>query len=401
MAAHRPPRAQARSLRARSRASARRCRRSTASWPTASRRRSHERGAPGWSCSATPPRSSPTIDPAAAAEGVIFTDLDTAVERAPGLVARIPHDQGGAGRLRQVRGAARGLLAGRHRSSTCRRASPSSCRSARSRSRRRPASSIFTHTLIVLEEDAEAFLVDAYHSRDAGGAVVRLGRGRADRRARARKLRYVQVQDWGRNVWNFMTERAILDRDATLNSLHVTLGSKFTKNSIGSHLRGENALAEMLGIYFGDGDQFFDHHTWQLHESPYATSDLEFKGALRGQRALGLLRPDQGLRGRAEDRRLPAEPQPGPEPRGAGRLDPEPRDRRERRPLHARRDHLAGRGGAPLLPAGARHPADRGAEADRRGLLPPGYRPDPGRGDPGLPGERDRPQGRSVTGFGS
>jgi len=42
-----------------------------------------------------------------------------------------------------------------------------------------------------------------------------------------------------------------------------------------------NALAEMLGIFFADGDQFFDHHTWQLHESPYATSDLEFKGALK------------------------------------------------------------------------------------------------------------------------
>ena len=96
------------------------------------------------------------------------------------------------------------------------------------------------------------------------------------------KLRYVQVQDWGRNVWNFMTERAILGQDATLNSLHVTLGAKFSKSSIAAHLRGKNTLAEMLGIYFGDGDQFFDHHTWQLHESPYGTSDLEFKGALKG-----------------------------------------------------------------------------------------------------------------------
>jgi Fe-S cluster assembly protein SufD len=96
------------------------------------------------------------------------------------------------------------------------------------------------------------------------------------------KLRYVQVQDWGRNVWNFMTERATLAQDATLNSLHVALGSKFSKASIGSHLRGKNTLAEMLGIYFADGDQFFDHHTWQLHESPYGTSDLEFKGALKG-----------------------------------------------------------------------------------------------------------------------
>jgi Fe-S cluster assembly protein SufD len=95
------------------------------------------------------------------------------------------------------------------------------------------------------------------------------------------RLRYVQVQDWGRNVWNFMTERSILKRDAEMKNLQVTLGSKFSKNSIGSHLRGENSLAEMLGIFFADGDQFFDHHTWQLHESPQATSDLEYKGALK------------------------------------------------------------------------------------------------------------------------
>jgi Fe-S cluster assembly protein SufD len=82
-----------------------------------------------------------------------------------------------------------------------------------------------------------------------------------------------------------------------LKSLEVTLGSKFTKNSIGSHLRGENALAEMLGIFFGDQDQFFDHHTWQLHESPYATSDLEFKGALKeGARSVysGLIKVEEG-----------------------------------------------------------------------------------------------------------
>jgi len=139
---------------------------------------------------------------------------------------------------------------------------------------------IFNHTLIVVEDNAEAFLVDAYQSETketasfASGVVeLILGRGA--------KLRYVQLQDYGRNVWNMMTERATLGRDATLNSLHVTLGSKWTKNSIGSHLQGENSLAEMLGIYFGDSDQFFDQHTWQLHESPYATSDLEFKGALR------------------------------------------------------------------------------------------------------------------------
>ncbi len=145
-----------------------------------------------------------------------------------------------------------------------------------------PANSVFTHTLVILEDGAEAFVADAYGSETFEGqsfasGVVELMLGPAS------KLRYVQMQDWGRDVWNFMTERAILENDATLNSLHVTLGSRFSKNSIGSHLRGEDSLAEMLGISFADGDQFFDHHTWQLHESPYATSDLEFKGALKDQ----------------------------------------------------------------------------------------------------------------------
>ena len=144
-----------------------------------------------------------------------------------------------------------------------------------------PGSALFTHTLAVIEQGAEAFVVDSYSSETqerqafTSGVVELILRDDA-------KLRYVQVQDWGRHTWNIMTERAILGRDATLNSLHVTLGAKFSKSSIGSHLRGENSLAEMLGIYFGDGDQFFDHHTWQLHESPHATSDLEFKGALKG-----------------------------------------------------------------------------------------------------------------------
>ena len=157
-------------------------------------------------------------------------------------------------------------------------------------------SSVFTHTLAVLEEGAEAFLVDAYSSptqedQAFASGVVELVIGKGA------KLRYVQVQDWGRHVWNFMTERANISADATLNSLHVTLGGKFTKNAISSRLMGQNSLAEMLGIFFADEDQFFDHHTWQLHEAPHATSDLEFKGALKDHaRSVysGLIKVEEG-----------------------------------------------------------------------------------------------------------
>ena len=219
------------------------------------------------------------ISPELAAKGVIFTDLDTAVQQHPELVQRYFMTQAitpefgkyealhaafwqGGSFLYVPKGVTVELP---FRSFTVAEA---------------PGASVFTHTLAVLEEGAEAFLVDAYRSesqedQSLASGVVELILGKHS------TLRYVQVQDWGRHVWNFMTERAVIDNDATLNSLHVTLGSKFTKNSISSRLVGQNSLAEMLGIFFADGDQFFDHHTWQLHESPHATSDLEFKGALK------------------------------------------------------------------------------------------------------------------------
>ena len=37
----------------------------------------------------------------------------------------------------------------------------------------------------------------------------------------------------------------------------------------------------MLGLYFADGHQHIDHQTRQNHISPYASSDLLFKGAIK------------------------------------------------------------------------------------------------------------------------
>jgi len=219
------------------------------------------------------------VSPEVTAQGVIFTDLDTAIQQHPDLVKdsfateAVPASFGKFEALHAAfwqtgsflyvpRGVAVELPFRAFAIDT------------------KVGQATFTHSLAVLEESAEAFLVDAFQSETQEEATYTSAVVELILRQNA-KLRYVQVQDWGRHVWNFMTERATLARDAELKSLQVTLGSKFTKNSIGAHLRGENALAEMLGIFFADGDQFFDHHTWQLHESPYATSDLEFKGALK------------------------------------------------------------------------------------------------------------------------
>jgi Fe-S cluster assembly protein SufD len=61
------------------------------------------------------------------------------------------------------------------------------------------------------------------------------------------------------------------------------VGSKLTKNFSELDLAGEGANGRMSGFYFTDGTQHLDHDTQQNHLAPRTTSDLLFKGALRGQ----------------------------------------------------------------------------------------------------------------------
>lgn len=143
------------------------------------------------------------------------------------------------------------------------------------------APAILAHTLVVLEDNAHAVLIDEFISPTAesgqgfsNGAVEHYV-------AKNAHLRYFNVQDWGRHFWHFNTQRLIAERDSTTNSLTILLGSKLTKSNVESSLRGEGATSEMLGIYFGDGTQHFDQHTIQDHVKPNTTSDLLFKGALR------------------------------------------------------------------------------------------------------------------------
>lgn len=158
------------------------------------------------------------------------------------------------------------------------------------------AAAILAHTLVILEEGASATFIDEFVSptgdqQGFSNGAVELFTGRGAR------LRYVNVQDWGRNVYHFNTQRLVASRDSNTNSLSIVLGSKLTKSNVESALNGEGSTSEMLGIYFGDGTQHIDQHTIQDHLQPHTTSDLLFKGVLRDRaRSVfsGLIRVEPG-----------------------------------------------------------------------------------------------------------
>jgi Fe-S cluster assembly protein SufD len=96
-------------------------------------------------------------------------------------------------------------------------------------------------------------------------------------------MRFVELQSWGRHVWNFTHERARVERGGNLDWIFGAIGSRLTKNFSELDLAGEGAQGRMSGFYFTDANQHLDHDTQQNHLAPHTTSDLLFKGALKGK----------------------------------------------------------------------------------------------------------------------
>ena len=138
---------------------------------------------------------------------------------------------------------------------------------------------VFPHTILVVEEGASVTFIDRYVSPDlesalsVGGVEIFAGPNS--------QVRYVSLQDWGRGVTHLSVQRARIDRDAQVRSLAVTFGADLSRTEVESVLAGPGGHSEMLGVYFTDGSQHFDHRSLQDHVAPHCTSDLLYKGALR------------------------------------------------------------------------------------------------------------------------
>ncbi|GAC1366515.1 MAG: Fe-S cluster assembly protein SufD [Actinomycetota bacterium] len=138
----------------------------------------------------------------------------------------------------------------------------------------------FPHNLIVVEEGAAVVFIDRYTSPDLttpslSDSAVEVVAGDGS------SVTFVAIQEYGRGVWHFQTQRAICGRGAALRSLVVTLGATFSRAQVETVLAGERGDVQMLGLYFAEADQHFDMRTLQDHAAPRCTSDLLYKGALK------------------------------------------------------------------------------------------------------------------------
>src|SRR3954470_8516028 len=138
---------------------------------------------------------------------------------------------------------------------------------------------IFPHTLLIADRGSEVTFIDRYVSppleRALSDAVVEIV---AQDGAR---VRYLALQDYGAGVTHLSVQKAQVGRDAEVRSLSVAFGASVARAEADTVLLGDGGSSEMLGVYFGDGEQHIDHRSVQDHVGSRTSSDLLYKGALR------------------------------------------------------------------------------------------------------------------------
>ena len=135
-------------------------------------------------------------------------------------------------------------------------------------------------TLIILEDGAEATFLYESASVDEQSAGMHCGATELIV-APGAVLRFVNLQNWGDRVWHFAHQKALVDRDASLQWTIAALGSRLAKVNQHVGLVGEGARCQVNGVLFTEGTQHLTYHTLQHHEAPGCNSDFLYKAALQ------------------------------------------------------------------------------------------------------------------------
>jgi Fe-S cluster assembly protein SufD len=143
----------------------------------------------------------------------------------------------------------------------------------------RGGQAVFTRTLIVAHTGSRVSFVDEILSDDlesqslVSSSVEVIAQDAA-------QVQYAGIQRLGHGAFYQSAQRTLAQRDSKLDTLNVTLGGSVTRVDLNARLLGPGSHSDMLGLYFGDTDQHFDHNTSQDHVADNANSDLLYKGAL-------------------------------------------------------------------------------------------------------------------------
>jgi len=139
----------------------------------------------------------------------------------------------------------------------------------------------FERTLIIVDEGSQAHYIEGctaptYSSDSFHSGVIEIIVKKDAR------FRYTTIQNWSHNMYNLVTQRAMVHESATMEWLDGNLGSKLTMKYPSCFLMGEGAHGSILSIAYASDGQHQDTGGKVVHVAPNTTSQITSKSISRG-----------------------------------------------------------------------------------------------------------------------
>lgn len=99
------------------------------------------------------------------------------------------------------------------------------------------------------------------------------------------KLTVVSLQEWEDTATHASNHRMRAGKETELRHIVVTLGGSLVRIAADTEFAAPRGNIEMLGLYFVDAGQHFEHRPFIAHTEPHCYSRVTYKGALQGEDA--------------------------------------------------------------------------------------------------------------------
>lgn len=136
-----------------------------------------------------------------------------------------------------------------------------------------PGAGQFEHTLIIVDKGAYLHFIEGCSAPKYSVNNLHAGCVELFVREGAR-LRYSTIENWSKNMFNLNTKRCLVDKNAVIEWVSGSFGSKVSMLYPMSILRGEGAKAEFTGITFAGEGQYLDTGAKVVHAAPHTTSTI-------------------------------------------------------------------------------------------------------------------------------
>jgi len=134
----------------------------------------------------------------------------------------------------------------------------------------------FERTLIIADEGSQVHYVEGctapiYSTDSLHSGVIEIVVKKDAR------VRYTTIQNWSTNVYNLVTQRALVYENATMEWVDANLGSKLTMKYPSCVLLEPGAHGEVLSMAFAGSGQHQDAGAKAIHLAPHTSSKITSK----------------------------------------------------------------------------------------------------------------------------